>query len=453
MIRTSLVILAAMLGAALSLAPAASAQIDETCPFTLTRFEPTTTNALLLDTHAVYWVVAYQGVPGTRLRISGEYPHARYFSFNAYDSRARPADALTDSAVVPAAGSLNPFDPGADRLASKRSYTAFVDFGPRPPNPAPNTLYTGTAADGSPNYVGSVWYRVYLPDRGRDQTGGVGLPRIDLESAGGAGALTPAVCGTSQLPTAQAVNDAISGSNGAPVLPLGGYPGRNPPRWKLFVSFGESIQDILLDNQNGDQLPQQQPVAPNAGFFSDRNTAYVYAPTSRGFGPLVVIRGRAPSFPNTRPPAVKMPSAKQVRYFSFCQYDPLSQRVIDCRSDDEIPIDRHGDYTVVVSTPADRPSNATAHCGVAWVAWGPQTQGLLIYRQLLGSPAFAQSIAHVGAPGHEQPVMGAYYPTASYLPDRAAFQSRGCAVASRRPATRARRRHRPRHAARPRFTG
>lgn len=467
-------LLAAALAAAILWSPlegsAARAQgVDQTCPLALTRLEPTTTNALLLDTHAVYWVVSYAGAPGTRIRISGEFPHARYFSFNAYDTRARPADALTDADIAPDPASSNPFRPGADRRTGRRGYSAFVEFGPRPAHPAANTLYTGQAADGSVNYVGSVWYRVYLPDRGRDQTGGVGLPRLDLERSGSAAAAGPApdLCSHLSLPTANAVNQFIVGSNGPPPLPLGGYPGRTPPKWRLFTSFGESLQEILVDNQNGDQIPRgsQSPIAPNLGFFSDRNTAYVYAPTSRGFGSEVVIRGRAPSFPDTRPPAPLMASGRQVRYFSFCQYDPLSQRVIDCRSDDEIPLDRSGSYTVVVSTPADRPANARPACGVAWVAWGPQSQGLLLYRQLLAAAPFAQAIARVGTPGNERAAMGPYYPAASYLKGRAAFEARGChpgppakrAASRRHHGTRHRRGHRshshPRHHAAARFTG
>ncbi|GAC1321207.1 MAG: hypothetical protein NVSMB25_14610 [Thermoleophilaceae bacterium] len=460
----------ALTALALSGAPPAYAQgIDLTCQLSFSRLEPSTTNALLLDTHAVYWVVGYQGIPGTRMRITGEFPHSRYASFNAYDPEARPADALTDRGIVPAPGSVNPFLPGAPRNGSARSYTAFIEFGPRPADPAPNTLYTGRAADGSVNYAGSLWYRVYLPDHGRDQAGGVGLPRVSVESTLAPGSpLTPDACGHVQAPTANAVNQAIADSNGGPVPDLtgGGYPGRNPPRWTLYTTLSESIQDILLDNRQGDQLGPSRPALPHGGgFFSNRDIAYVYAPASRGFGDLIVIHARAPSFPDTRAPAPSMPAGKQLRYFSLCQYDPLSQRVVDCRSDDELAIDSRGDYTLVVSTPAARPRNARPECGVAWLAWGPQSQGLLIYRQMLAEPSLPQAIAGIPSRGEEQRVMGPYYPAAQYLATRAAFEARGCPAGggrARRPARsgrshrrRAHRRHRRhrRHSARPRLTG
>jgi hypothetical protein len=82
-----------------------------------------------------------------------------------------------------------------------------------------------------------------------------------------------------------------------------------------------------------------------------------------------------------------MPSGQQLRYWSFCQYEPATQRVIDCRSDDRVQVDPDGTYTVVVSTAAQRPS-----CARNWIAWGPTTQGLLIYRHMLADPTFAGAI-------------------------------------------------------------
>jgi hypothetical protein len=85
--------------AALALSPgAASAQgVDLTCQFALTRLDHTTTNVLALDTNAVYWASHYVAVPGSRIRIEGHYPFARYFSWNVYDPAGRPIDAMNDA--------------------------------------------------------------------------------------------------------------------------------------------------------------------------------------------------------------------------------------------------------------------------------------------------------------------------------------------------------------------
>ena len=112
--------------------------VDTTCSFALTRLDATTTNALALDTNAVYWGGTYAALPGTRIRIEGQYPHARYISWNvlrrggAADRRAlrRPAR--------PRPGQLEPV-PARRRpyRRTNRSYTAFIEVGPKPAQPAP----------------------------------------------------------------------------------------------------------------------------------------------------------------------------------------------------------------------------------------------------------------------------------------------------------------------------
>src|SRR5829696_6476864 len=108
--RVTLAVVGAVVGALLALPGSASAQgLDTTCQFSLTRLDASTTNALAVDTNAVYWGGTYAALPGTRIRIEGEYLHARYMSWNLYDAAARPMDALSDVEVAPDAGSSNPF--------------------------------------------------------------------------------------------------------------------------------------------------------------------------------------------------------------------------------------------------------------------------------------------------------------------------------------------------------
>jgi hypothetical protein len=410
----------------LLLPAAASAQgADTTCSFALTRLDATTTNALAVDTNAVYWGGTYAALPGTRIRIEGQYPHARYISWNVYDAAARPIDALSDVELAPDPGSSNPFLPGADRTVPDRSYTAFIEVGPKPAQPAPNTLYTGDSRGGT------FLYRVYVPDAGRDQKGGVPLPRVTLEPAGGTGpAFTADQCRELQAPYAQPINDLIAGASGLPdpTDDANGYPGRNPPNWRLFQNLCGSAVDVLLDNEDGEALHDDAygRCGNGPGFLSNRDIAYVFAPTSRGFGDLLVLRGRAPTFADTRSGPTVMPSGQQLRYWSFCEYEPATQRVIDCRSDDRVVVGPDGRYTIVVSAADKRPAGARPECGVTWLAWGPQTQGLLIYRHMLPDPSFAQAIQHVPAPGAEQGVMGEYYPQSEYLAGPADFKAGGC---------------------------
>ncbi|MBV9212579.1 MAG: hypothetical protein JOZ25_02925 [Actinobacteria bacterium] len=425
---------AAISAAVLALASPAGAQVDKTCELTFARLEPNTSNTLLLDTNAVYWLVSYQAVPGTRLRVTGEFPHSRYISYNLYDAAARPIDALSDIQIKPDHGSANPFLPGARRTVAHRRYTLFLEFTNRPKHPAPNTLYAGTDSAGHPNLTGSFWYRVYVPDRGRNIEGGVPLPTVSVEPDGsrpGATFPTSQQCATYQAPTPTQVNQTYAQA-GLAVLPQLSiqYPGRNPPAWRLYVNLSMSFTEIMLDNAvfqgyqgPASQLPTNNP--NNPGIFANRDNAYVYTAISRGFGNVLVVHARGPTFANTHGGAARMPRHRQVRYFSMCEYEPLTQRVVACSRDDRT-VTRNGSYTYVISQPGDRPKNATSRCGATWIPWGPQPYGLLIYRQLLAESAFARSIKHVGKPGREVSVMRRYYPTGTYYASKADFERTGC---------------------------
>ena len=100
--------------------------------------------------------------------------------------------------------------------------------------------------------------------------------------------------------------------------------------------------------------------------------------------------------------------------------------MIDCRSDDRVTVGADGRYTIVVSTPDQRPADARPECGVTWLPWGPQTQGLLIYRHMLPDPSFAQAIQNVPEPGAERDTMGDYYPRGDYLAGPRGFKTKQC---------------------------
>ena len=88
-------------------------------------------------------------------------------------------------------------------------------------------------------------------------------------------------------------------------------------------------------------------------------------------------------------------------------------------------------YTIVVSKPEDRPTNAVRRCGVSWLDMGDgdgdqrSDYAALIMRNMLVSPDFAQAIQRVPEPGAEADVMGPYFPQSEYR-SRAAFEGLGC---------------------------
>lgn len=356
-------------------------------------------------------------MPGTRLKITGLYPHARYFSFNVYDNAQRPLDALADVQIAPDPGSTNPFPAGANRLATQRSYTTYVNFGAIPPVRAANTLYTGTGQNGTPNYQGSFILRVYIPDQGRDETGGVGLPTITLEQTSDGSRPAPSACSGLSKPPVPGVNQAIAASAAPPVPSQADVQGLNPPRWSKFKNLVQAGNLLLTGNpfldDYGAVLEPAEAAGGNGAFLSNLHNAYVFTQLNRAYGDVTVTTVRAPSFPNTRPGVAIMPGG-QLRYFSMCTDETASQRFIACASDDRSTVGSDGLIRYVVSPAPERPATAIAACGYTWLPYGPTSDNTLIFRHMLPDPSFAQAIQRA-QPGNEAATMGDYLPSTRYL--------------------------------------
>jgi hypothetical protein len=410
--------LLAILVAAAALVPNAhAAGLDQTCELTATRFDADTVNVLFPDSSAQYWTGSYRAIPGTHIRIDGIYPYARYTSWNVYDPILRPFTHAYDAQIAPDPGSANPFLPGADRTTpvEQRRYTLYITFDASF-KPGPNTIYV----DPQKNPVGFFTLRVYVPDKGRDVTGGVGIPQVTWQpNSEGAPAFT-SPCTTTQKPSISAITEAYAQQDGPETGPP--VPGRPKPEWHKFTNLCQAGDDLFFDNPYGDQIPDsgQSPCSNfgNGGFLSNMDNAYVYTGLTRYYGRALVIHGKAPTFADTYPHAKTMPSGEQLRYWSICQNDPYNQRYIGCLRDDQVKLDKDGYYTIYVSRPADRPKKAKN-----WIPWGPQPWGTLIYRHMLPAPDFSGAIQQASY-GTERASMGAYYPDAHYVTTSQARASR-----------------------------
>lgn len=177
---------------------------------------PDTYNIAYPDGGAIYWAAGFRRLPGSTLRLRGQYPHARYTSLIAYNRQGRSQDGLADYQIDPDAGSTNPFRPGADRTAVQRSYTINVlnqrNFNPATGQPLfnntnpksdelpRNDLYAKpdipfTEVVNGQTYENTILVlRNYIPDRGRDLDGGVPLPEPELTLANGTVLTGQALC-------------------------------------------------------------------------------------------------------------------------------------------------------------------------------------------------------------------------------------------------------------------
>jgi hypothetical protein len=225
--------------------------------------------------------------------------------------------------------------------------------------------------------VGFIVYRVYVPDMKFDRRGGVDVPEVTLESFDG---------GTRKLRPCPFADAESSLTNLIILLRVNGFTDAANFLQGVFMAA-----DQLRFGPGSCTAGQQAPAAVNfelatlgADFFPNRETTYLETP-GLCFQPnkALVVKGRAPVFPNTYnlesifDPAPPFPenSTVQVRYWSMCNNDrKIPYPVIACQPDfaTKLTPDQNNPgvytYTYVVSAdpvpPAWLPDNAT------WLPWG-----------------------------------------------------------------------------------
>ena len=386
-------------------------------------FDEKNGNLFFPDTAVNYYLGRLELQPGGELLVHGRFPHARYTSFNVYDEFGQPVDALPDVGIHPDRRSTNPFIAGHVRTRAMRSYTVRVVAGSGHHRRARNTVYLG--GDGQRRFVGSLVYRVYLPDRGRNQFGGTGLPEVEVRLPDGTTVDQPGACSAPTNQPSTGVNEADRRSGG-PATPSW-TTASDSLDWERFFNmpratlrqFSEEAADAAGHDQRG-------------GFFSDANNAYVYAMVARRFGNVLVLRGRMPDIPETLE-GEQICEAAPLRYWSMCTGSVLPTGVTDtvgCVHDEQVPRGPRGRFTIAVSTPEHRPANARRACGVAWMPWGVRPNAVMIMRNQLPSPGFDRAIQNVRRPGTERKVLGPFLPHSDYMTTRS-FEQRGCPAVRR----------------------
>jgi|GEM_PF-53615 len=408
------------------------------------------------DTQSTYFLSRFAMPAGSALTLRGPFPRARYFKLALYKEQGGTFVSIGEDLdgwdIAPDPGSTNPFVPGNYRLGEPRDYTVTL-LAEEPPEDtgkrAPNTLYAGTDGDDR-----QLVLRIYLPDRGSDGAGWGpwaspahphGLPSLEGTLAGGKRVIGDAAIAafgrpfsgaTAQPFTAAQWEALVNAKDNDPALSPATAPARRVPKWEKFWNIRYSIVGSFKTPQARAKIPYAGPIDGGG----DPDTQYLFVQLSRKFGPVFVTRGKMPGFPNTYSGAAGrgleiMPEA-QTQYFSVvsCEAAPSGQ-VVDGITDMQIPLDEEGNYTIVYSRAEDRPKNATADNGVAWIEWSPRGEGIdgpgnridfgmLMMRIMAPSADWAESPAKITRPGEEEKVMGAYYPRGEYT-TKAAFEALG----------------------------
>ena len=378
-------------------------------------------NIAFPDKAARYWVALVPMTPGNRLRIDGVYPNARYFSYNSYDFALRPTDAIADRDIVPQAGSGNPF---SDRSATHGgNYTAYLNFGAAPEPRAPNSFYSGSVGVGPaqiPNgLLVPIIYRTYVATN-KLQTGDVALPVLTLETTTGQSIGSLPTCSEPFLPSGGGlfpksglnalINEADYPNQLALPAPTAVYPPITRPFYGLPDTFTNIVKDQLGLSNQASSLPEL-PATGGGGFLSNVHNDYTTSGFARRYGNLFLLRAKAPSFRSQSGVGF---GQEQMRYWSICQNEFVTQRYTDCSADFETVLDAEGYFTVAVSDLAERPAFATREQGITWLPWGAYPDGLLLYRQMLVDDNFKQAIKRVPKGTDINEVMGEYAPQTTY---------------------------------------
>lgn len=403
------------------------------------------TNLAYPDDGARYWHAGYNIPAGATLKLNGQFPHARYMSLNSYlggelgvdTYYAAPAHSIADAAMVPNAGSINPFVDGATRNSEHRDYQVTLAAGNTPEIVPANTLYGNAQGDDKTVII----YRIYVADTDQGIQGGVALPEAELTLENGEVLSGDAACDALNVDT-----DIVA----TPFIPDATYAGlrgygnpainnliedgnKQTARWKAAYNAKEANQCNFLGNCS------PSPVRLMA-YYANLDNQYLAAYIDREIKPIVVIRGKIPNVPATLSGAATFDdSQSQLRYWSICQNEYFSQKVTECLYDEQIHIQPDGKFLIVTSLLEDKPSNATSECGNGFIEWSKDGDGfgiregrenhsgdgMLLVRNMLPSAGFNQAVQNTSTPGDEASIMGEFLPTAEYF-TKAEFEALGC---------------------------
>ncbi len=192
------------------------------------------------------------------------------------------------------------------------------------------------------------------------------------------------------------------------------HPGANPAAKEIASANGPAT-----DTPAPAQPTFVRPKASQTNLFPDPDNIYLATILHYRAGQIVVVRAKAPTFPDTAH-GVAPSTPAQVRYWSLCTDEYRKPYLVSyCVADQGVALDAEGFFTIVVSTRAERPANADAAHHVTWLDWGSTTvDNLLLMRQMLAAGSFAGAAVKV-APGlPATSTMGQYTPTGIYCATR-----------------------------------
>jgi hypothetical protein len=318
------------------------------------------------DAASRYWIMPLDTTKYRAMTLHGAFPEVRYFSIVAYDvddNRAfSVADHLYDAQIVPDKGTANPFVSDGNG-----TYTVVVS---RTPPSSGNVIKANTDL---------VWValRMYVADAdpalgGKGLMGQVPLPTVTLTDSDG---------NSQSLETCSPVNKWSDVSAYSLYI--------FPPQAELIGDEG---------TPKTDRLWFASPAQPPPVLWPNPDASYVLMMPGKEYQPgrIIVIRGKAPGFPDTFNGSPIWKPARgfrsvDMRYWAVCNNNlapPIP--VVDCATDLNLRLQGQY-YTLVVSADRQRPDWLKPN--INWLPWGDeQYPKLFAVRNILPSPDFAYDV-------------------------------------------------------------
>jgi hypothetical protein len=407
------------------------------------------------DKRPTYMNAVLQMPAGSSITLHGKFPHARYCKLAFYTLIhgtfvALPGESLACWDIEPDPGSANSFRVGADRREENRGFTLRIlaDDPPKDASARPkNSLYVGRNEQGL-----QAVFRIYASDESYDGPGVAPGDRPSAERiftyegelADGTKLTGEEVARKFNRPagfapppiSADKWYALIDAKNNDPSLTPETAPARKDPVFEKFWTVPYTLVGAFKTPEERAGIPWKGE-GVQAG--ADPGTVYLVAYLSRKFGPVFVVRGKMPTFPNTFAGddghGLKTVPPANLQYWSMVTLASApSGELWDGVFDMQAPLDKDGNYTIVVSRPEDRPNNATRDHGVAWIDWGPgeglndprnrTDWGMLLVRMMSADPNWENSPDKITKPGEEAQALGPYYPRGEYT-DKATFEAKG----------------------------
>lgn len=326
------------------------------------------TTLALPDYYSNYIAYSFDAAqnPRTGLLIEGDFPDARYMSFNIYATKQGTSlGSLTDFQIRTKTPDGNPFVAGSGGGPRRKKGGYAVQVEPEQPEPsssasddaapAPENLLTFRARELEDGQL-TVIIRYYVPHGG--DLGGVPLPTIK----------------------AYDVRHPEKSLNVPPLI---------PGRMTLHGPVFRHRMKPIFDTADGDVLRFYHPAG--SGQFNNADNIYLISAVKGvdGKETVLALRVKPPSFPVVSEEFDKT----IVRYWSFNQGDPNTSTPFGMR-DEEFRAAKDGFVYVLVAHESFR--RKAEKVGYNFMEWkADERKAVILYRNMLTIPQYRGSLARV----------------------------------------------------------